>query len=90
MSFSANASAEANILKIEGTQEFSFSPELTINWQKGNSNSKTTFPMRLLESTSRALNPTKHESKLAEARKIHTQSICDCFSLYKKNNAKPY
>lgn len=83
MSFSANASAEANVIKIEGTQEFSFSPELTINWQKGDSDSKTSFPMRLLEGTSRVLNPAKYESRLAEARKIHTKSICDCYSLYK-------
>lgn len=84
MTVSASASAEANLIKIEGTQEFSFSPELTLNWQKGDSDSKASFPMRLLADTSRALNPAKYESKLAEARKIHAQSLCDCYSLYKQ------
>lgn len=79
MDISANASAEANFIK-----DFSFSPELTFNWQKGKSDKRSAFPMRMLEGTSRALNPAKYENKLADARLIHTKSICECYSLYKR------
>ncbi|MDD5844062.1 MAG: DUF2806 domain-containing protein [Olsenella sp.] len=79
---SSKFSAEANLVKFGSM--FNFSGPSTEEWKAGNLTGRQALVPNFLAQTRRAINPSKYENDLAEARSARASSICDAFNLYRQ------